>query len=136
MRQVDTESSDDYGEEFYQPKTRAQKNKKTEIGAGKAQVEKKESSKGKKSTASGNAPQHVPTPQVDLIDLIGPSKPSEAPAQSFAFDFMTGESQKAQQPQAQTINLLSMGAVAPAPVEIAKPTPQVDIFDLLSGPSP
>jgi len=44
MRQVDTESSDDYGEQFYQPKTRAQKNKKagkqTEVAQSKVEAVK------------------------------------------------------------------------------------------------
>ena len=46
---------------------------------------------------------------------------------------MSSGSQPAQQPQVQTIDLFSMGT-ATAPVATAQPTPQVDIFDLLSGP--
>ena len=46
---------------------------------------------------------------------------------------MSGGNQPAQQPQAQTTDLFSMGA-ATAPVATTQPTTQVDIFDLLSGP--
>ena len=131
MRRVDTESSDDdYGEEFYQPKTRAQKSGKHVPDPNPQKEDVVE------EPAPPKKAKNDPPPVVDLIDLGGssaaPSAPAEQPAsQPFQFDFM----QSKPAAPAESVDLLGMGTTT-APVAQPQPAPPTaNVFDLLSGPT-
>jgi len=80
-RDVESESSDDYGEEIKQPKTRKQKGKPSDSSS---EDEQPQSKPIKKSESKPEEPKV----QENLIDLFGSAPQQTAQPQTFAFNFM------------------------------------------------